>query len=141
VIRPATLAEVRARCDALFCESAAETGVTGEVQWDLFESMDEAGALVLLVVDLDGEIVGYCCAAVSRELFSADTSCTTLSVFILQPHRGHTLGLLRALVEEADRRGAHVVRFQAVAGSDFERMLDRWRSALTRTGATFEMRR
>lgn len=122
-IRRMPLADVRARGAALFAAAAAETGSPGVVQWRFLETLEAAGALLVLGVEVAGELVGYCCAAVGPEYWSADVVCTTLSMFVQPPHRGRAgRRLLQQLAAEARAMGADGVRVMAIPGSRLERL-------------------
>lgn len=126
MIRLASLGELRARGEALFAAAAEETGVSGEPFWEAVETADEAGLLVLLVVEVGGELVGYCAAGVVPELFRAAHCCATWSLYVHPAHRGRWgRALLRALADEARDRGVATVRFSAIPGSRLHRLLAR----------------
>lgn len=118
MIRPATLAELRAR-PQLIAAAAAATDIGGEggidVQWNQLGPLEDVGALVVLAVDVAGEIVGYVCAAVVPEFFRPITSCTTLSLFLQPRHRWRWgVRLILELARAADARGAAKVRLQVL---------------------------
>ena len=119
-VRAGSVAEMRERGAALIAAAAAETGSDGDVQWRCIEALDRAGGLVLLVVEVGGELVGHCCASYGRELWSTRDSLSTVSGFVQPQHRGRWgLPLLRAFVVEADRLDA-VPRIQALPGTRLE---------------------
>lgn len=124
MIRTATLDELRARGGDLFAAAAMETGSPGIVQWAHLETLDRLGMLLLLAVEVDGHLVGYCCAAVGPELWSGARSNTTMSLFVQPKHRGRWG---RRLIEAADaagaERSAELLRVQAIPGSRLERLL------------------
>jgi len=139
VIREGSLAELRARGGELFAAAAAETGVVGAVRWDVFESYEQAGVLVVLLVADDLELVGWCGAVVSPELFGEQTSFVTLTLFVRRDHRGRFgRALLRAIRAAAADHGADVLRVQAVPGSRLERLLRR--EGLTARSVAYEER-
>lgn len=122
-VRFAELDEVRRRGAHLVNAAAAETGHDGMVYWKALAGFRAAGILVLMVVEVEGRLVGHCCAVYGREMWSADCSLTTLSVFVEEQHRGRWgLPLLRAFRAEAERLEA-VARVQALPGTRLERML------------------
>ena len=137
MIRPTTLAELRARGGDLIQAAAAETGSPGIVQWQQLEALERAGWLLLLAVEERGELVGYCCAALGAELFSAARSCTAISLFVRPEHRGRWG---KQLIEEVDAagaaRGTDLLRVQAIPGSRLERLL--YRLGFRRRSVAFE---
>jgi GNAT superfamily N-acetyltransferase len=125
VIRPLTLCELQARGGELIAEAAAETGTAGSVRWDAFEMFEAQGELVLLGVEVDGELVGYGGATVGPDLWDDEvTTCTTWSLYIGPRHRGRWgRALLEALAQEGGRAGAELFRVHVVAGSRAERLV------------------
>lgn len=108
MIRRSTIAELRARGGHLLQAAAAETGCTGGVRWDLLELAEDAGALLLLVVEVDAELVGYIAGGLSPELFDAPkVSCLSMSTYAMPAHRGRWgLRLVAALEDAAAAAGA-----------------------------------
>jgi N-acetylglutamate synthase-like GNAT family acetyltransferase len=111
VIRVATIAELRAAA-ALLAAAAAETGHGPAVRWDLLDVLQSAGLLVLHVLEVDGQIVGYACATITPELFGdASPEALVASMFVAQAHRARwAQRLLQSLALEACRRGAAGLR-------------------------------
>lgn len=125
-IRPARLCEMRDRGGALFAAAAAETGSQGQVQWQFLENLEAMRALLLLAVEADGQLVGYCCASVGPEYWSDEIVCTTLSIFVEPKHRGRAgLPLLRALDAARRAMGASGLRVMAIPKSRLERLCRR----------------
>lgn len=125
MIRAAKLEELRERGMHLVEAAAEETGVGRDVvRWDILEGFEKAGLLRLLVVEVDGELVGHCCSASSPEVFSADVCCQTLSVFVQPRHRGRWgKRLLLAMRDAAFVAGDDEVRVNVLAWSRLERLL------------------
>lgn len=137
MIRFAPVGEMRVRGAALIAAAAAETGTAGDVHWHAIDALDRAGLLLLVVVEVDGQLVGHCCAAVGPEFWSPTRSVTTLSVFVQPAHRGRWgLPLLRRLMVEAAALGC-VLRVQALPGSRLERLMVRLQA--TRMAVTWQL--
>lgn len=123
MIRATTLSELRAH-PALIAAAAAETDSHKDVQWQHLEALDVVGALLLLGVEVAGELVGYAAATVGPEFWGDEINCGTLSLFVRREHRGRWgLPLLRELARVAADRGAQRLRVQVRPGSRLERLL------------------
>ena len=137
MIRPTSLAELRAQPE-LLAAAASATGIASDVQWHQLGPLEDVGALLLLAVDVGGELVGYACAAVVPEFFRPITSCTTLSMFVYQRHRwSWGMRLLVELARAADERGAQQLKLQVLQGTRLERLA--WRLGLELSSLVFEV--
>ncbi len=120
MILQAPLTELERRGAALIAAAAAETGSGCDVRWAALFALEDAGALAVRIVEVDGELVGYGVAAAVPALFTAGVTCTTLSVFVLPAHRGRWGRLLLDRLAAWARDQQSVLHVQAVPGSRLE---------------------
>lgn len=126
MIRTTTLAELRDRGAELIAAAAKETGSPGVVQWQHLQALEQIGVLLLLAVEVDGALVGYCCAAVGPELWDGTRSCMTLSLFVQPEHRGRWgRQLIERTAAAGAERDAPLLRVQAIPDSRLTRLLVR----------------
>jgi hypothetical protein len=124
VIHPITIDQLLEPGMHLFAAAAEETGCRGPVNWDALRACESAGQLILLGVAENMLMVGYGCAVIAGEFWSADISCTTLSVFVTRPCSGRwAIPLLQAIALEGRARGATLFRVHAIPDTRFARML------------------
>lgn len=138
MIRTTTLAEVQERGGELVEMAMLETGSRGPVNWRALEMMADVGCLIVCVVEVDGQLVGYGCAGVSEEFWEAGVvSCTMLSLYVQWRHRGRWgEALRRAVAAEGRRMGATLFRCYARSGSRYAKLLSL--RGMTETAVTFE---
>ncbi|MGB0964455.1 MAG: GNAT family N-acetyltransferase [Mycobacterium sp.] len=123
MIRESSVQEIRERGAALIAAAAEDTGSDGDVQWYALEHLANAGLLVVLVIEVDGELVGHCACAFGPDFWSSSPSLTTVSIFVQPEHRpAWGMQLLRRLVQEARERGA-VARVQVNPDTQAHRLV------------------
>lgn len=88
--------------------------------------LQERGNMFAYAAVIDGEVIGYCTATVSRELHNPEViSCMSDALFVSKKYRNTSAGgrLILAIEAEAKRRGATQIQWGAKPGSTLQRTL------------------
>lgn len=94
---------------------------------ELYRAVAAAGNLLSAGAFVDGELVGYCSAFLSRHPHYDCLMCQHDALFLLPEYRVGMAGLrlVQTTEREAERRGAAYVAWHAKPGSSFEGILAR----------------
>lgn len=130
-IRRSTVAEFREKCLALaqadWLETTSEPELTFDPQWPIYERLEAAGSLQILVAELAGTIVGYSVSMLVPDLRMPRVLLQADAVYVDPPMRRHGVGdmLRHATIERGRELGATVFATHAKEGSAWERILRR----------------
>lgn len=94
-------------------------------QHDIYEALEQAGAMRFIVARLGDKAIGFCCLTASRVPHFGTVVAHTESLFIAPPYRATGAGLM--LMREAERvaagMGATAMFIGAPIGSTLDRLL------------------
>ncbi len=123
MIRRTSVDELRTRAGDLVVEAAAATGLVADVQWQWLLDLEDAGALICLVLEVDGALEGYLVACCGPEFWNTSSSCQTLSLYVRKAFRWRWgKALIRRAVEIAGQRGVATFRIGVLPRSRLHRL-------------------
>lgn len=109
-----------------FCEVSRDTGIRNmDPDWDRYYALEDADRLVIYVVELDGEIVGYCMCCLIELGYNVEQAQLVNDMIYVKPSvRSMGVGnlLMRAAEETAAENRADMV-WQAPAHSRLDRIM------------------
>ena len=109
-----------------FCEVARDTGLRNIYpDWDQYQMLEDADRLIIWVVELDDEVVGYCCCVLVEHLHNAgQMQLVNDSLFVKPTVRRAGVGnlLMRAAEDTAAEYHADMV-WHAPAHSRLDRIM------------------
>lgn len=129
-IKPSSMDELR-RYEHLFRahsqEAEPDLAPFYAFDWDTYRVCEEGGHLIVLAAWHGADLIGYVFAGVVRSPHYDRVFCQHDALYVVREWRARGVGvrLIRALADEAQRRGCHRIIMAAKPGSALHRLLPR----------------